>query len=291
VSVEACIDNILDNPFDATIMQFDDDFICNDDISRYMHVDLGIKHDAIGISMAHVVGWKKVMVRKDANIETEQELPLIQFDFIGKIKPDGTNELFIADVRELIINELTRRGFNLRLITWDSFASIETIQLLLAEGYAVDRLSLDRTTAYVVVDYDKPSRTRRITTGGNYTSAWQSLKNALTDRRIKIPYNEDFLEEAKHAERRIKGSKVVIDCQSSSLSLDLLESMAGTIFNATNNESGGILVEDDIITERDRKYASFYNTFERNNSNDFDKLFVGEDYDDNIFYSEGGDLF
>jgi len=282
----------LNNPFDSKILQFDDDFICTDNIPRYMHVDLGLKHDAMGVSMTHVSGWKKVLVREDVNIETEQELPIIKFDFIGKIKPEGGGEeLYIADVRELIINELSRRGFKIRLATFDRFASHESLQILIAEGYAIDRLSLDRTTAYVIVDYKKPSRTRRVSTGGNYMAAWQSLKNALTDKRVIFPYNEDFVEEAKHAEKRIKGSKVTIDCQSSSLSLDLLESMAGSIFNATNNESDVLLLEEDIVTERDKRYASFYKTFEREQADDFDTSFVGADYDDNIFYSEGGDMF
>lgn len=284
--VKDAIDENLDNPFNPEYYMFDDDFICRDDLPRYMHVDLAVKHDSIGVSMGHVSGWKKVLVREDNNIETEKELPIIQLDFLGKIKPDG-GELFISDVRELIINELARRGFNLRLITFDQFSSLDTIQTLVREGFAVDRLSLDRTTAYVVVDWDKPTKTRRVSTGGNYIAAWQSLRNALTDRRLKMPPNDDFIEEAKHAERRIKGSKIVIDCQSSALSLDLLESVAGTIFNAINNESGEIILEDEIVNDVDKKYAGFYNTFERglDETSELEYTGIGKDYD---FYSQGG---
>jgi len=287
-TVERSIDESLENPFNPQFYTFEDDFICNDNIPRYMHVDLSIKHDGLGVSMGHVSGWKNVLIREDDGLESEQELPIIQLDFLGKIRPNG-GELFISDVRELIINELARRNFNLRLITFDQYASSETIQILSNEGFAVDRLSLDRTTAYVVVDWDKPTKTRRISTKGNYIAAWQALKNALTDGRLRMPHNEDFIEEAEHAERRVKGSKIIIDCQSSILSLDLMESVAGTIFNAVNNESANLTIEDDLINEADKRDAQFYDNIERGyNQNQFD--FSELDFDESLYY-QGGEPF
>lgn len=524
-AVQNSIDFEAINPFDSKKIMFDEDFYCNDNIPRYMHVDLGLKHDAIGISMAYVSHFKKTKVL-DTNVITEVDMPFFQFDFLGKIKAIGGEELFIADVRELIIHEIVRRGFNLKLVTLDRFAclhgdtkikllngttktikeltnlpkdeifwvyscdtktgrkvpgkaknarctgknipllkitldnkkevictgnhpfllrdgtyknaedlkiedslmplylkkavigadstkyewvqhlnsysingekkkkwqnpeyrekmmerkpvypkfkspepcvycekyfmaqrkdkkfcsikcrsafyfrykslrqykkeygektpvynhkvekiekysnadvydievekyhnfalssgvfvhnSIETKQILVNEGYAVDNLSLDRTTTAIFVDYNRPSRTRGESTKGNYMAAWSAFKDAISDRRIKVPYLPDYEEEAKHAERRIKGSRITIDCQSSALSLDLLESIAGSVFNAMNNEKNDILYEDEIINAADEKSAVFYTNIGREIS---DESFYDEQ-DDRSLYDEGSDF-
>ena len=282
-AVQDSIDFEAINPFDSERIIFDDDFYCDDDIPRYMHVDLGLKHDAIGISMTHVSDFKKIKIL-DTDVVTEVDMPFFKFDFVGKIKATGGEELFIADVRELIIHEIVRRGFNLKIVTFDRFASLETSQLLVNEGFAVGSLSLDRTTSAIFVDYSRPMKTRSESTKGNYLAAWSAYKDAITDRRIKIPYLPDYEEEAKHAERRIKGARVTIDCQSSALSLDLLESIAGSVFNAMNNEKNYILNEDDIVNDADRKAALFYS-----NIGQGEESFYAEQ-DDRSFYDEGSDF-
>lgn len=277
-NVKRCIDSSLLNPFNDSFVVFDDNFICTDDFPRYMHIDLSAKHDGTGISMAHVVGFKDVVSRDDPDVESYVRLPIIQFDFVGKLVAESGTELLISDIREMVINELSRRGFNIRLITFDRWGSIETIQTLSREGYATDVLSLDRTSAMLIVDYDKPNRVRRESTRGNVLAAWNSLKDAITDGRVTFPFHPAIETEAKHAERRIKGSRVMIDCQSSSLTLDLLESMAGTIYNCTNNEHEFMMSDKEIVNDADIAASSFYKD-------------IGRSQDTNIFDSELVDNF
>ena len=260
-AVSACIDKDMPNPFNPETWIFDDDFYCKDTYARYMHIDYGQKINATGISMCHIVDFKKVVrVYKDdsGEIESQTILPVFKFDFIAKIYAPVGGEVLLPDIRELIIYELSRRGFNLKLISYDGFGSLESVQILVNEGYACDRLSIDRTATKLVVDYSLPNKVKRITTHGNYLAAWNALKEAFYDKRIICPYIEALDEAIKHAERRIHGSKVTIESSSASLTLDLLESMAGSVFNAMNNEPYTEFDESEISSEADMKAAAFY---------------------------------
>jgi len=261
-SVKRCIDYDTVNPFDDSVMMFDANFIAPDTNPRYMHIDLAIKRDSIGVSMAHVPKFVDIL-RSIDGVERYTKMPIIKYDFIGKITADKGDELLISDVRDLIINEIARRGYNIRLISLDLFGSLQLVQTLSNEGYAVDFLSLDRTTSLLIVDFSKPNRVRRESTKGSTLAAWNCFRDAMIEGRIITPYLPALETEIKHAERRIKSGKVKIECQSKELSLDLLESMAGTCYNATNNEREFFLSKDSVFGDEDVRASSFYKNMGR----------------------------
>ena len=287
-SVKRCIDFDKMNPFDSYTMTFDNDFIASNKIPRYMHIDLAIKRDSIGVSMAHVSHFVDVLREHDGK-KMYTKLPHIVFDFIGKITADKGEELLISDVRDLIINELDRRGFRIRLLSFDKYASTQLIQTLSNEGYAVDVLSLDRTSSMLIVDYSKSNRVRRESTKGNILAAWNCLRDAMIEGRITTPYIPALEEEIRHAERRIKNGKIKIECQSSSLSLDLLESMAGTCYNTTNNEKEIQLNEDDVFTQEDIKGYEFYKDIGRTEESDFIMRDDNNNFYDSFYKGNSGD--
>jgi len=260
--IKQCIDFSIQNPFDDENLVFLPTFVSKDHIPRYMHIDYGPKLNGTGISMCHVSGFKTVKMFESEK-ETEVRLPYITFDFLGKIFAPSGGMVDLADIRELVIYELARRGFNIHLISFDQYNTLETVTILVNEGYPCDRLSIDRTQSKLIVDYDKPNKIRRISTNGAFLAAWDSLREAFVGNRIKMPYHPDFELEAKHAERHILGSKVVVRCQSSSLSLDLLESMAGSVYNAINNECDVNISDADLPTNADEEYAMFYTNIGR----------------------------
>jgi hypothetical protein len=255
--VASCIDTSRLNPFNDETMMFDPDFICNDSVPRYMHIDYGPKLNGTGVSMCHVTGFKKTKIL-ESDIETEVKVPFIEFDFLGKIFAAPNQCVELPDIRELIIYELSRRGFFIKLISFDGYQSMESQSILINDGYACDRLSIDRTQSKLIVDYTKPNKVSRVSTNGAFLAAWDALRESILDKRIKMPYHSDFEREVRHAERRVLGSKVVVQSPSASLSLDLLESMAGSIYNTINNERLTILYDDDIVNDKDMRSANFY---------------------------------
>lgn len=146
-----------------------------------MHGDLAVNGDRAGVAMSHVKNWveKEVTFVNDQNlIETRTEnLPIIQNDFtIGFSADIGSNparEIQIRWARELAF-ELIRRGFDIARFTFDGFQSVDSMQILESSGVETDRVSTDINN-----------------------NVWRTLKDVVSDRRLKRPQNDDLLNEIK----------------------------------------------------------------------------------------------
>jgi len=227
------------NPFNEEKRVFHPDFTAGtgNPYNRYMHIDLGLKKDAVGISMCHAPNFEERIVHdlefngvKSRNVR----LPFIKFDFLGRIKAGRGEEVLLSEVRE-VIYEITRRGFYIALLTFDGFQSVDSIQILRNQGYKVGRLSIDRTATKLILDKHARSDDgiRRVSTEGQIMGAMQSLKDALYDTRISIPYHEYWVKEATGAEIDYRKNKVDHKPRGT---IDLLQSMAGGVYNLVNNE-------------------------------------------------------
>lgn len=219
------------NPYnDRLPYTFDLNFKCeNNTKPRFMHIDLGLNRDSAGISSCYMDHFISPISKMGSLTNFK---PYIVFDFLAKITAPHAGEIIISDVETMIYN-LTRRGFNIALITFDRFQSASTIQNLRSNGYTVDILSLDRTTHRVIVDSSKgplEGYVRRDSTDGQHMIAWQTFKDVIVEGRISCPYYLSLKEElecAEFAKEKVEGVK--------GISLDLMESMAGSVFNLVNN--------------------------------------------------------
>ena len=205
--------------------------------TRYMHIDLGLRKDAVGISMCHAshfVERQQVEIEAFGNKMTNVRLPHINFDFLGRVSAAKGEEILLSDIRE-IVYQIQRMGFYLGLITFDGFQSVDSIQILRNQGFKVGRLSIDRTATKLILD--KRSTTgdglSRKSTEGQTMAAMQALKDALYDGRLSIPAHEYWKREAIGAEIDYKKNKVDHKPRGT---IDLLQSMAGSIYNLVNNE-------------------------------------------------------
>lgn len=255
-AVHAMVDMDRPNPI-GDDLQIDPGFRCVDEFYRFMHIDLGQKRDACGISMCHVSDWAhSTIIRRDGVGRVEQEevlSPVFTFDFICQIKPSqfDEEEVIFSDVRKLIykIDEL---GFPIYLITLDRFQSVDTIQTLKRHGFVCSNLSLDRTTTYPVVDLDKKDRFRKESVPpGKFSalSAWLCGKIAINTGRVHVPFYRPVSENlSEHGdpmdyitliEREAFGatydSKAMKVKEPPRGSIDLLESVVGSIFIANAN--------------------------------------------------------
>jgi hypothetical protein len=114
------------------------DFVQDRDVPRYIHVDLGIKQDRTGMACAKVVGMKKSELG---------ELPIVEVEWMVGIEPNRRyvdDEVPLWKIREFLV-WLKDSGVNVVKVTFDSFQSVDMIQLLQKRGFQVEKLSVDKT--------------------------------------------------------------------------------------------------------------------------------------------------
>ena len=227
------------NPFDEKTLEWSDSFFPKDGdyYRRFMHVDLGLTKDAVGISMCHAptfVDRDTIEMDNGGMFKHSVRMPYIKFDFLGRIKSVRGEEILLSRIRQLIY-EISTKGYNIALITFDGFQSIDSIQILKSQGYRVARLSIDRTATKIILDKDVTdgSGIKRQSTDGQILGPMQAIKDVLYDDRLKIPIHPYWEIEAKGAEIDYRKNKVDHKPRGS---IDLLQSMAGSVYNLVNNE-------------------------------------------------------
>jgi hypothetical protein len=104
----------------------------------YVHVDLALKQDNCAVALAHVDSWKKLQLTE----EKYELLPHVTVDLVRWWTPGSHRALDFAEVREFIV-ELRRRGFNIKLVTFDRWNSADTMNYLTNQhGIKTDTLSV-----------------------------------------------------------------------------------------------------------------------------------------------------
>jgi len=114
------------------------DLVEDRDVPRYIHVDLGIRGSRTGMACAKVVGVK----------ETELgDLPVVEVEWMVGIEPNRRyvdDEVPLWKIREFLV-WLKESGVNVVKVSFDSFQSVDMMQLLQRRGFQVERLSVDKT--------------------------------------------------------------------------------------------------------------------------------------------------
>lgn len=128
---------------------------------RFLHFDQSYAGDKAGISCCHI----------DKVIETEEGvIPYIKFDFMFTIvPPKPPAQTAIYKLRELIPFLQNTYGITYGKITYDMFASIESMQILQSQGFPVEYQSVDRTD-----------------------DAYLAFCNLLYEERVKFGYSREF---------------------------------------------------------------------------------------------------
>lgn len=175
----------------------------NKDKPRCVHVDFGISGDRTGIACAYI----------DSFIERDgKKLPVVRVEWLVGVGKSTAYKLDdqvpIWKIRNFLL-WLREKGFNIKLVTFDRFQSIDTIQLLRRERFNVDLLSVDKDD-----------------------SVYLNLVNLYLERRIKHPdhelYRKELFElewdkERKKVDHVVGGSK------------DVADAVAGAVWSAVNN--------------------------------------------------------
>ncbi len=206
-SVSACFGTALsivsleETDFRSSRLQIYPKRFANPSQPRFAHVDLAVTNDSCGLAVGHVPGFKP-MQRGD---EMEM-LPLIQYDLLLRIRPPRQGEIEFEHVRKLLY-KLRDLGLNIKWATFDTYQSIDSLQMLRQRGFVVGSQSMD----------EKPA-------------PYEMTKQAFYDRRIRAPVHEMAQAEFARLEKDPKTRKIDHPVKGSK---DVSDAMAGVCFGLT----------------------------------------------------------
>jgi len=133
---------------------------------RWAHVDLGLTADSAGICIGYVKGFKKV----DRGDHYEV-LPEIVVDALLEVRPPKGGEIQFHKIRSLFY-KLISMGYPLKWVSYDSYQSTDSMQMLRSKGLVSGHVSMDITR-----------------------DPYEITKTALYDHRLSIPFHAKLRKE------------------------------------------------------------------------------------------------
>lgn len=210
--------NYSDSPIDEDDSSFKRWFNGSDGRTRFIHVDLALKRDRAALCMVHSPGMKEIQT--SMGVET---LPVVNMDLVYSWEATVGNEINFASIRQMIV-DLCRK-FDVALVTFDRWQSVEMIQSLRSQGINADFHSVKKA------DYD-------------------TLLTAIYDTRLRGYWNEILVEEELLKLRLFGNNKIDHPATGSK---DLADALAGATASCVKNIA--ITEEMDIeIMYPDREY-------------------------------------
>jgi len=147
---------------------------------RFAHVDLGLTNDSAGVAVGWVSGFTKIK----RGAEHWELLPVIEMDLVLEVKPPRNGEIEFDNIRRLFYR-LREAGMNLKWVTFDTYQSRDSVQLLRQKGFMSDLVSVD--TDFV---------------------PYEVTKTALYDGRVRLQEHEKALQELVRLERDPRTGKI-----------------------------------------------------------------------------------
>jgi hypothetical protein len=177
----------------------------------FAHIDLAKNNDACGFCVTHIVGSTQVSrgFGRDKKFETR---PIIRVDLALQIVAPPRGEIRISSVRELLF-QLRDLGMQFGKVSYDSYASEDSIQILKGEGFSAENLSVDTDA-----------------------SPYEAAKEGIYDGRIQCPENPILAVELATIRKDDKTGKVD---HLPNTKKDLADAFAGAVWHAEKGYVGG----------------------------------------------------
>lgn len=112
-------------------------FVPNPEKRYYVHVDLARVHDHAAVALAHVEKWEQ----RNIGGKLTEPAPVVVVDQVRYWTPSKTKNVDFTEIREYILS-LKRRGFDIKLVTFDRWESADTMKYLNERGLRSERLSV-----------------------------------------------------------------------------------------------------------------------------------------------------
>lgn len=189
---------------------------------RYAHLDLSVSGDSTGLVIGHVPKFTIMGADPDADPNgggKGEPMPVIQIDCALEVRPPKGGEIEFYKIRELLY-KLRELGMPIKWVSFDSYQSRDSIQILRQKGFAAGMLSMDTSR----IPYD-------------------TLKQALYDGRVLLPEHYRLKKELLALEIDHKKNKIDHNAHNSK---DISDALAGVVYGlSTRREvwsSHGILI-------------------------------------------------
>jgi hypothetical protein len=116
----------------------------NSAMPRYVHVDIGLRHDALGLAMCHLCGSEETE-KINAMGEVENEaIPHVFVDLLLQVRCHAGDAIDLMKVVRFIRHLAQFCGFAIGGISFDSYQSAQPSQILAKLGFEVSYVSVDR---------------------------------------------------------------------------------------------------------------------------------------------------
>lgn len=177
---------------------------------RFVHVDLARNGDCAGITgLCIPFYYYKNLPHTDDNREkVTLKLPFIFVDFHCRIKAPKLDEIAFEKVRQFVVWLRDNMNYSVVRVSYDSWQSVHSMQLLKENGFEVETISVDRT--------DEP---------------YMELLSAFVEKRIMKPPFSFVDKELRDLEHDLSAAKGSVDHPRNS-SKDVSDSLAGAYANA-----------------------------------------------------------
>lgn len=174
-------------------------------LPRWAHVDLAISGDSAGLTIGTVTGF--VGIAGTSGEITNEMMPIVHIDGSIEIRPPRNGEILFYKIRE-VLDKLRKLGMNIRWVSYDSFQSRDSLQILKQQGFVAGLLSVDVTP----IPYD-------------------FLKSAIYTGRLSMPEHAKCRVEMLSLENDTKTGKIDHPANGSK---DVSDSLAGVVYGLTN---------------------------------------------------------
>lgn len=174
------------------------------ELPRWVHIDHGLTNDSAGIAIATVVGFKSMI---ELGFIGEELLPQVRVDGILEVSPPKNGEILFWKIRA-VIAKLRELGLNIRWVSFDSFESTDSMQLLRQAGFQ---------TGYVSMDVS--------------TEPYDYLKSLTYTGSVKMPTHHRCYREMVSLEKDTKRGKIDHPANGSK---DCSDALAGAVFGITH---------------------------------------------------------
>lgn len=176
--------------------------IKNAQFPRYAHVDLALTRDSAGVAIGHVPAFKNVEQTMIEGQKSWTMLPHFVADLVIEVRPPKKGEIPFDKIRSLLIT-LRKMGLPIKWVSFDSFQSRDSMQILRREGFECGLLSVDTSMEPYI-----------------------TMKNAINDERCDLPTHAKAQKEAIALEVDYAKQKVDHNALNSK---DVTDSLAGMI--------------------------------------------------------------
>lgn len=195
---------------------FWDGFAPRPEKEYFIHVDLSKVHDRCAIALAHVEKWISHEGDKFGDL-----YPVVRVDAVRWWKPSHDKPMDYKEVTNYIL-ALRRRGFNIKLVTFDRWQSHDTMNFLNSQGIETELLSL------------KPEH-------------YDDFLTTMYDDRLIGPRIPELITELRELRRIFKGQTMTIDHPRTGYK-DLSDAVCGAIHNAVEHSSKPLNRTVDIVS-------------------------------------------